>query len=104
MTHSEGGADMSHANDAEDEKRSPTIRVTVVVANRYAFDSDVVTGRHIKERANIPPDFALYRRARGGNESIRDDASVELHEGDHFFARPLASRRTLDDDQEEVSR
>ena len=64
----------------------------------------MVTGRQIKEKANLPPDFALYRRTRGGNESIRDDDTVELHEGDHFFARPSASGRTLDDDQEEVSR
>ena len=39
-----------------------------------------------------------------GNESIRDDDMVELHEGHHFFARPSASRRTLDDVQEEVTR
>ena len=79
------------------------IRVTVV-ANRYVFDTEVVTGRQIKERANLPEGFALYRRTRGGNESIRDDDKVDVHEGDHFFARPSASRRTLDDVQEEVSR
>ena len=62
------------------------IRVTVVIANRYVFDTEVVTGRQIKERANLPEGFALYRRTRGGNESIRDDDMVELHEGDHFFA------------------
>jgi hypothetical protein len=95
---------MSHGKDGQDEDRSPKIRVTVVSANRYAFDTEVVTGRQIKEKANLPPDFALYRRTRGGNESIRDDDTVELHEGDHFFARPSASGRTLDDDQEEVSR
>jgi hypothetical protein len=62
------------------------------------------SGRQIKERANLPEGFALYRRTRGGNESIRDDDTVDVHEGDHFFARPSASRRTLDDVQEEVSR
>jgi hypothetical protein len=95
---------MSHAKDVQDEHRSPKIRVTVVIANRYVFDTEVVTGRQIKERANLPEGFALYRRTRGGNESIRDDDMVELHEGDHFFARPSASRRRLDDDQQEVSR
>ena len=95
---------MSPAKDAQDEDRSPKIRVTVVSANRYAFDTEVVTGGQIKERANLPPDFALYRRTRGGNESIRDDDTVELHEGDHFFARPSAFRRTLNDDQGVVSR
>lgn len=95
---------MSHAKDAEVEHRSPTIRVTVVIANRYAFDAGVVTGRQIKEKANVPAGFALYRRTRGGNESIRDDDTVEVHDGDHFFARPPGSRRALSDDQEEVYR
>lgn len=95
---------MAHAKDAEGENRSPRIHITVVIANRYAFDTEVVTGRQIKEKANIPAGFALYRRTRGGNESIRDDDTVGLHDGDHFFARPPGSRRTLSDDQEEVSR
>jgi hypothetical protein len=51
----------------------------------------VVTGRQIKEKANLPEGFALYRRTLGGNESIRDDDRVELHDGDHFFARPPES-------------
>lgn len=95
---------MAHANDAEGQPRRPEIRITVIVQNRYTLDTEVVTGRQIKEKANIPSGFALYRRARGGNESIRDDDMVERHEGDHFFARPSASRRRLDDDQQDVSR
>lgn len=79
---------MAHARDAEGQNRSPTIRITVVIANRYAFDTEVATGRQIKEKVNIRADFALYRRTRGGNESIRHDDTVELHDGDHFFARP----------------
>jgi hypothetical protein len=94
---------MSYAKDAEGQNRSPKIRVTVVVANRYAFDTEAVTGRQMKEKANIPAGFALYRRTRGGNESVRDDDTVELHDGDHFFARRPGSRRRLSDDQEEVS-
>ena len=50
-------------------------------------DAHRVTGRHIKETASIPLGFALYRRVQGGNEPIRDDAQVELRNGDHFFAR-----------------
>jgi hypothetical protein len=41
---------MSHAKDAEDEDRSPKIWVNVVSANRYAFETEVVTGRQIKEK------------------------------------------------------
>jgi multiubiquitin len=89
---------MSHAKDTEGKNGSPKIRVTVVIATRYAFDTEWVTGKQIKERANIPAGFALYRRTRGGNESIRDDDTVELHDGDHFFARPPGSPRALSDD------
>jgi hypothetical protein len=95
---------MSHAKDGQDEDRSPKIRVTVVSANRYAFDTEVVTGRQIKEKANLPEGFALYRRTRGGNESIRDDDRVELNDGDHFFARLPGSPRAPSDDHEETSR
>jgi hypothetical protein len=44
---------VGHA-DAEGENPSPKIRVTVVVANRFAFDTETVTGRQIKEKANLP--------------------------------------------------
>jgi len=82
---------MAHAKNAEGENRSPKIRITMVIANRYAFDTEVVTGKQIKETANIPAGFALYRRVQGGNEPIPDDAPVELRNGDHFFARSLSN-------------
>ena len=60
----------------------------MIVQNRYRFDTAPVTGAQIKEAANIPADFALCRRAQGGNEPILDDVLVQLRNGDHFFARP----------------
>lgn len=63
------------------------VRITVIVQNRYRFDTGRVTGAQIKKAANIPADFALYRRVQGGNEPILDDALVHLRNGDHFFAR-----------------
>jgi hypothetical protein len=90
---------MTHAKGAEGQNRP--LRISVTVNNRYAFVAEVVTGRQIKEKANIPAGFALYRRMRGGNEAILDDASVELHDGDHFFARPPLA---LNDDELGVSR
>ncbi len=83
----------THAGDVESRSR-PGIHVTVVVANRYAFDTDAATGSEIKAKAGIPAGFDLYRRGRGGNESIGDDDSVELHNGDHLFARPPRSPST----------
>jgi hypothetical protein len=85
---SDQSAEEAHRNDAPREEPPPSVRITVVVQNRYTFDTHRVTGRQIKETARIPAGFALYRRTQGGNEPIRDDAQVELRNGDHFFARP----------------
>jgi hypothetical protein len=88
---SDQSADEAHRNDAPREDPPPSVRITVVVQNRYTFDSHWVTGLQIKETARIPVDFPLFRRAQGGNEPIADDAHVELHSGDHFFARPSSN-------------
>lgn len=82
---------MADAKDTGGENRPSRVRITVIVQNRYTFDAEVVTGKQIKETANIPAGFALYRRVQVGNEPIPDDAPVELHNGDHFFARPLSN-------------
>lgn len=79
---------MADAKDTGGENRPSRVRITVIVQNRYTFDTEVMTGRQIKEKANIPAGFSLYRRVHGGNEPIRDDESVELHHGDHFFSQP----------------
>ncbi len=81
-------AAVSEANGAHGVSRPSSVWVTVIVQNRHTFDTRLVMGRQIKERAGIPAGFALYRRVQGGNEPIADDARVELHNGDHFFARP----------------
>ena len=79
---------MAHPTDARDQSRGSTEGITVTVANRYGFDSEVVTGRQIKERAGVPEGFTLYRRTSAGNEPIGDDQRIDLGSGDHFFARP----------------
>lgn len=80
-------AEVPQRNDARREDPPSSVRITVIVQNRYTFDAHRVTGRQIKETARIPAGFVLYRRTQGGNEPIRDDAQVELRNGDHFFAR-----------------
>lgn len=75
--------------DRENEQSS--IRISMTVVNRFTFDTDLVTGREIKESTGVPAGFALYRRTQGGNEPIPDDERVELHNGDHFFARSASS-------------
>jgi hypothetical protein len=91
MARQKGARMMVDATDIGDASRPTKILITVVVANRYTIDSELATGRQIKEGTNIPASFALYRRADGGNESISDDAQIELHNGDHFFARPASN-------------
>jgi hypothetical protein len=85
------GAEVAHHKDAEREHRPSSVRITVIVQNRYTFDTELITGRQIKEAANISAGFALYRRVQGGNKPISEDAMVELHDGDRFFARPSSS-------------
>lgn len=80
---------LTHTEDTERE--NGRVRITVMVQNRSSFDTRLVTGREIKESAEVPPGYALYRKAEGGNEPVDDDALVELRNGDHFFARPSSN-------------
>jgi hypothetical protein len=80
-------ADVADANGAMRENGPLRVRITVIVQNRYTLDAGLMTGKQIKETADIPAGFVLYRRVKGGNEPIPDDALIEPHKGDHFFAR-----------------
>jgi hypothetical protein len=82
---------MPDADNADGVSRPPGVRITVIVQTRHTFDTGLATGRQIKDMASVPAGFALYRRVQGGNQPIPDDAQVELHNGDHFFARPASS-------------
>jgi hypothetical protein len=64
-------------------------RVRVFIDGKpYDFETHDTTGKKIKEKAGIADDYSLYLRREGGNEPIRDDEEVHLHEGEHFFSRP----------------
>jgi len=89
---SEESTDMADTKHPGGEDRPSKIHVTVIVQNRYTFDTEVVTGKQIKEKANISAGFSLHRRVNGGNEPIGDDESVELRNGDHLFARSPLER------------
>jgi Multiubiquitin len=88
---SDQSAPVPDAKHADGLSRPSNVRITVIVQNRYTFDTKLLTGRQIKDTAGVPAGFDLYRRVQGGNQPIRDDAQVELHNGDHFFARPTLS-------------
>ncbi len=71
--------------------RPSSVRVAVVVQHECTFDTEVVTGRQIKQAAGISAGFTLFRRVRGGSQPIPDDKEVHVRTGDHFFARPSES-------------
>jgi hypothetical protein len=73
---------------ATNEERRAEVRFTVVVQSRHTMAEGTVTGRQIKERAGIPPDFSLFRRAGGATDVVADDEQVVVRDGDHFFAQP----------------
>jgi hypothetical protein len=79
---------VAEANDAERKGPPSGVRITVIVQNRYRIDTAQVTEKQMKETANVPAGFSLYRRVQGGNEPIPDDALVERRNGDHLFPRP----------------
>ena len=83
---------MSQRDTEETEERTPKVRITVIIQNRYTLDTEVVTGRQIKEMAGIPPTFALFRRGSGGKEPVDDEGEVRVRNGDHFFAQPGSQR------------
>jgi hypothetical protein len=85
---SDESADAAEASGAERESGPSKVRSTVIVQNRYTLDAGLTTGKHIKEMAHVPTGFIRYRRVKAGNEPISDDALIEPHNGDHFFARP----------------
>jgi hypothetical protein len=80
-------ADVADASGAVRENRPSRVRISVIVQNRYTLDPGLMTGKQIKETAHVPAGFDLYRRVKGGNEPISDDALIEPRNGDHFFAR-----------------
>jgi hypothetical protein len=86
------------AHGAGRESWPSKVRITVIVQNRYTLDAELMTGTQIKETADVPAGFVLYRRAKGGNEPIPDDALIEPRNGDHFFAR-LASDVAIDEEE-----
>ena len=88
---SDENREVAHRNVTRREDRPSSVGITVIVQTRYTFDTDRVTGMQIRETAGVPAEFALYRRAQGGNEPIAEDAQIELHNGDHFFARPSSN-------------
>jgi hypothetical protein len=80
--------DLAGACGGERDSYPSRVRITMIVQNRYMLDARPTTGKQIKESADVPAGFVLYRRVKGGNEPISDDALIEPRNGDHFFARP----------------
>ena len=55
---------------------------------KLEFDTTEVTGRQIKEKANVPLDDDLALRHGQKLELITNDQPVTLKDGEHFVALP----------------
>ena len=79
---------MTDISDTNTEKTEHNSVEVVINDKRYVFELHVRTGLEIKEKADIPANYSLYRRSPGDNEPISNDETVTLHDGEHFFSRP----------------
>lgn len=57
---------------------------------KYEVPYETATGRTLKELASIPLTDTLFRQRPGEDEVITNDATVKLHNGDHFHSAPPA--------------
>lgn len=69
-----------------------TIHIVVEVSKtdkrKLEFDHAEVTGREIKEKANVPLDTDLARRVEGKLELVTNDERITIKNGDHFVVLP----------------
>lgn len=80
---------MDDGNDTEDENRPSSVRITVIVQNRYTFASGTVTGKADQGKSQHPSWFLSLPSHARRERAVPDDLLVELRNGDHLFARPL---------------
>jgi hypothetical protein len=74
-----------HATEASAKPKTITIEIN---NKAYSAPKEVVTGLEIKELADIPPEFQLYR-LHGESarlDPIANDQEVKLHEHERFRA------------------
>lgn len=57
----------------------------------YEFNTATQTGQSLKERAGIPlTDVLFHKQHPKDDEIVNNDATICLHEGDHFYSQPAA--------------
>ena len=69
-----------------------TIHIFVEVSKqdkrKVEFDKEQVTGKEIKEGAQVPLDSDLAQRVQGRLELVTNEQTVTIKNGDHFVALP----------------
>ena len=69
-----------------------TIKIFVEVTKqdhrKVEFDIDRVTGREIKQKANVSLDDDLGRREQGNLVKVENDEPITIKDGDHFVVFP----------------
>ncbi len=70
-----------------DDKPPKPKTVMIVVNNRDVEMPDRdATGAQIKQQAEIPAEFMLYREHGGKLEPVADDEALKLHDNERFRA------------------
>lgn len=72
-----------------------TIRIFVQVAKddqrKLEFDHEQVTGREIKQAAEVPLETDLALKREGELVLVTDDQTITIKNGDHFIVLPLGT-------------
>jgi hypothetical protein len=73
--------------EVEQNRHDHPKTITITVNNRAVEMPDrAATGVGIKQAAGVPADFQLFREHGQHLDSVGDDESVKLHEGERFRA------------------
>ena len=67
------------------------VNVNIVIDKKhYHVHVETMTGAELKRLADIPEANLLFREVRGpgDDELIHNDATVHLHDGEHFYDMP----------------
>jgi hypothetical protein len=69
------------------DAKTKTKTVTIIVNNRdVTLEDREVTGAEIKQAAEVPTDFQLFREHGDRLEQIADDQAIKVHEHEKFRA------------------
>lgn len=72
------------------DKPSENKPVEIHIDNKaYKAPKNPITGYELKELGGVPANYDLWKKVPGKDDDrIKDDQSVQLKNGDHFYSAP----------------